>query len=70
MPPTGRPVEREVGRHALDLQMPIHTSRLVELSLDPLPVSKEIIASAGNRTTERTLGAPTIADARNLMPFC
>jgi hypothetical protein len=42
--------------------MPIHTSRLAEPSMDPV-TSKETIAGAGNKTTERTVGAPTIADA-------
>ena len=72
VPPTGRPVEREVGRHAFDLQMPIYTSRLVDLSFQPV-TSKEITANAGNRTTERTVGAPTVADAMiaaaQRMPF-
>src|ERR1700730_13375462 len=52
--------------------MLIHTSRLAEPSLDPV-TTKETIASAGNRTTERTVGAPTIAEAMiaaaQRMPF-
>ena len=40
--------------------------------MDPV-TNKEIIASAGSRRTERTVGAPTIADAMiaaaQRMPF-